>query len=214
EGVEALRAIGLHLGDDVGGPVAADPAVGLDPVAHQAAEQLVDRHAQGLALNVPQRLVDAGDRAHQDRAAAVEAAAVEHLPQVVDARRVATDQVVAQLAHGRLDGVRAALDHRLAPAADAFVGVDAQEQPAWRGVPRAQACDLHPWWSIHALRKRRACSRVRSTGCPARYSSPPMPAPWQPAASQAGSVSGVTPPTANSGTGGSTARSARTVSGP
>src|SRR5690606_19881118 len=143
EGVEALRAMRLHLRDDVGRAVAADPAVGLHPLAHQAAEQLVDRHAQGLALDVPQRLVDAGDRAHQDRAAAVEAAAVQHLPQVVDARRIAADEIFAELAHRGLARTRAAPDPRLAPAADAPAGADAPEQPARRGVPGGEAGDLH-----------------------------------------------------------------------
>ena len=76
EGVEAVRLQACDAGDDVGRAVAADPAIDLHAVAHQAAEQFVHRHAQGLALDVPQRLVDAGDGAHQDRAAAIEAAAV------------------------------------------------------------------------------------------------------------------------------------------
>ena len=33
-----------------------------DPIAHRAAEQLVDRHAERLGLDVPQRQLDAGDR--------------------------------------------------------------------------------------------------------------------------------------------------------
>src|SRR5690606_41984904 len=48
ERVEAQGAVGLDLRDDVGGPVAADPAVGLHAIAHAPAQQLVDRHPQRL----------------------------------------------------------------------------------------------------------------------------------------------------------------------
>jgi hypothetical protein len=129
--------------DDVGRAVAADPAVGLHLVAHQAAQQFVDRRAQDLALDVPQRLVDAGDRAHQDRAAAVEAGAVHGLPQVVDAGRVLPDQVGLEFLDRGFDGARAAFDDGLAPADDAFVGVDFQEHPARRNTVGGQFGDFH-----------------------------------------------------------------------
>ncbi len=78
EGVDDLqffRAVHLHgleaaldhrarVVGDIARTVAADPRIHLDPVAHLAAEQRMDRHAMMLALDVPQRLVDAGDRAH------------------------------------------------------------------------------------------------------------------------------------------------------
>ncbi len=44
--------------------VAANPAVGFDFVAHQAAHQLPDRRVQHFAFNIPQRLIDTGDGAH------------------------------------------------------------------------------------------------------------------------------------------------------
>ena len=44
-------------------------------VAHLAAEQSPDRHAEMLAENVPQRDLDAGNRAHADDADAPEAVA-------------------------------------------------------------------------------------------------------------------------------------------
>ena len=114
----------------VGRPVAADPGINPHPLAHRTAKKLVDRLAQGLALDVPQRLVDAGDGAHVHAAAAVEAAPVQHGPVILDGRRVFADQVVGQLLHHRRHGVGPAFEHRLSPAADARIRVDLQEQPA------------------------------------------------------------------------------------
>ncbi len=88
--------LGLSLGQfgRVPGHVAADPRVNPDAVPDRAAEQLVYRRAVCLARDVPQRLVDAGDRAGQDGAAAVEAALGQYLPVVLDAQRVHADEVV------------------------------------------------------------------------------------------------------------------------
>ena len=57
--------------------------VDADAVARRAAEQFVDRDAERLALDVPQRHVDAAEGAGEDRAAAIEGVAVDRLP-VVD----------------------------------------------------------------------------------------------------------------------------------
>src|SRR5690606_22221736 len=129
-------------------------------------------------------------------------------------RRVAADQQLAQFVHGGLDRGRAALDHRFAPDADALVGLDLQEQPARRRVPGGQARNLHAECSRHAARKRRAFARVCAGAWPGRYSSPPIAAPLHPAARYSPMLSGVMPPTASSGTGGSTLRRARTSGGP
>jgi len=51
----------------------------------------VDGSAELLSLDVPQRLVNAGDGAHQHRAAAVEAAAVHRLPVILDPCRILTE---------------------------------------------------------------------------------------------------------------------------
>ena len=127
------------LRDDIGGPVAADPAVGLHAVAHAAAEQLVDRYTERLALDVPQCLVDPGDGTHQDRAATIETAPVERLPQIVDPRRVLSDQVVRQLMDGRFDRLRASFDDGLSPTDDSLVGVTLrknQRGAAWYVLSR------------------------------------------------------------------------------
>jgi hypothetical protein len=89
------RAVHLHCGKPqcgplLGGrggvsrPVAADPGVNPHPLANRTAKKRVDRLAQGLALDVPQRLVNAGDGAHVHAAAAVKAASIQHSPVILD----------------------------------------------------------------------------------------------------------------------------------
>ena len=50
----------------------------------RAAQQLVHRHAEPLALDIPQRLVDRRDGRRQDDAAAPEAVAMQPLPVMLD----------------------------------------------------------------------------------------------------------------------------------
>src|SRR5665647_2812633 len=86
--------------DRLGNPawiIAADPSVHPDPVSDRTSEQLMDRDAQRLALDVPQRLVYAGHGAAQDRTAAVETALGEHLPVILNARGIAADEVLREL---------------------------------------------------------------------------------------------------------------------
>ena len=69
--------------------------VGIDAhaVARRAAEQLVNRHAQRLALDVPERLVDAAERAGENRAAAIERMPIDGLPVMRYRPRVLADEV-------------------------------------------------------------------------------------------------------------------------
>src|SRR5690606_11477076 len=95
-------------------------------VARAAAEQLVERHAGDLGLDVPQRHVDGGDGGHGDGAAAPVGALVEVLPDVLGAERVLADEgggdVILQVGDDReptavrragADAVHALAGHRL-----------------------------------------------------------------------------------------------------
>src|SRR5699024_1372508 len=151
-------------------------------------------------LDVPQGLVDAGDRAHQDGPAPVEAAAVHHGPQVLDVGRVLADQVVGELLDGGADGGRAAFDHGFSPAGHALVGLDLHEGPAGRDLVGGDGGDLHAcsssrWWRSHRRWRVSAVVRTSSAPRPGVYRVVPMPAPAAPAASQAGRVSASMPPT-------------------
>ena len=92
------------LGGEVAEVVARDPDVGTDAVPDGAAEQLVDGDAVELPDDVPERYVDCRLRARENRAAAQEARAADHLPVRLDPRRVRADQEAAEVVDGCLDG--------------------------------------------------------------------------------------------------------------
>ncbi len=97
------------------------------PVPRRSPEQLVDGEAGDLALDVPQRHVDRGDRRHRHRAPPPIGAAVQELPGVLDARLVGPDQqrhhVLGQV---RDDGELAAVQRRIAQPRHAVGGRDLQ----------------------------------------------------------------------------------------
>ena len=101
------------------------------------------RGAVGLAGDIPQRLVDAGDGTGQYRAVTVEAASAEHLPGVGDPQRVRADEVLGEDLDRCPHRLGPALNHRLTPADDAVVGLDPAEQPARRDQERLDPCDPH-----------------------------------------------------------------------
>ena len=100
------------------------------PVTRWPAEQFVNRHAQRFALDVPQGLIDAAQRAGQDRAATIERMPINSLPVVHYAPRIFADQIRLYLFDGFGARERTALGDGLAQAHDACVGVDSQKQPA------------------------------------------------------------------------------------
>src|SRR4029079_1404698 len=84
-----IAPYGLHRAVEVR---AVGMAVDEHAIAAPPAEQLVERLAADFALDVPQRGVDRGDRAHRHGAAPPVGAAVEVLPDVFDLRGIAADQ--------------------------------------------------------------------------------------------------------------------------
>ena len=106
--------------------------VGVDahPPPRGAAQKLVHRNAERLALDVPEGHVDAAQGAGEDRPAPVEGVTVDRLPVVDDLARVLADQVGLDLLDGRRDRERAPLDDRLAQADDPGIGVHLEEEPA------------------------------------------------------------------------------------
>ncbi|ABA53425.1 hypothetical protein BURPS1710b_A0511 [Burkholderia pseudomallei 1710b] len=121
-------------------------AIDHQPFAALAAEQLIDGHAGELALDVPERHVDRGDRRHRHGPAPPVRAAIQVLPDVLDVARVPADQarehVILQIrAHREL----APVERRVAEAVDAFVGddLDRHEIPAGAGDDDVQPFDFH-----------------------------------------------------------------------
>jgi hypothetical protein len=107
--------------------LAVGVAIDHDPRAAGPAQQLVDGQAGELALDVPQRGVDRGDRRHGHRPPTPVGALVQVLPDVLDLVGVAADQagddVVGQIG---LDRQLAAVQRGVADAVHAFVGDDLQ----------------------------------------------------------------------------------------
>jgi hypothetical protein len=110
--------------------VVGDVGVDAHLVARGAAEQLVDGHAEQLALDVPEGLLDAAQHAREDGSAAVERVPVNRLPVVHHVPRILADEVGLHLGDGRCAGLGAALENGVAGADDAGVGVHLEEQPA------------------------------------------------------------------------------------
>ena len=134
QGEVALVPLGLrHRRRRLGGG-AAEVGVHVDRLAEGAAEQLVDRQARHLALDVPQGDVDAGQGAHPHGAghapdAAHRGSLVDVVPQVLDARRVVADQFLLHVVHGGADHGLLEGVGRLAQAGDPLVGVDPDDGP-------------------------------------------------------------------------------------
>ena len=102
------RAVGVHV--DVGA------------LAGLPAEQVVDRHPGPLALDVPQRLVDAGDRVVEDRPVSPVSVDHRHLPDLLDPRHVAPDQERLEVSvQGRGDRVYALGERRTPDAVESVL---------------------------------------------------------------------------------------------
>ncbi len=120
----ALPALRLHLQgefDSLRGGGGADRGESRHEVATLAAEQMVHRDAELLALDVQQRDVDGGDRRAQDAAAFEILAAVHILPQMVGLQRILPDQEVAEMVDRALNGAQPADQSGLAPAEDPVI---------------------------------------------------------------------------------------------
>ena len=151
--VKALRLPARRRLANLVRPVAADPCVGADLVAHLAAEHLPRRQAKRPALEVPKRLLEAGKPGHDHCAAAVEAAAVADLPNVFDVERVDADEAIAESLEHAFDRFRPAFQARFAPAEGAITALDADEQPPRRDqegldlgdLPLGHTCAFFAW---------------------------------------------------------------------
>ena len=99
-------------------------------VAHLAAEQPPHGNAEVLAENVPQRHLDAGDRAHADHAEPPETCFLSDAHGLLDVAGIAADQQRREIFDGADHGARLPFERRLAPAEQAgFAGLDADEDP-------------------------------------------------------------------------------------
>jgi hypothetical protein len=129
----------------LGGAVDGVPAVGvgLDAVAHLAAEQPPHRLAERLADDVPARHLHARDAGHDDLAGAAVVAVLHPADEVLDVERVAADDVPApRLGEVADERVGVAEHPRLADAGEALVRADRHEREVPPRGPQDMGADL------------------------------------------------------------------------
>ena len=102
----------------------------------------MDGRVEVLAEDVPERLLEAGERRGEDEVAAIKRAAIIAGPEPLDLARVLADEGAADFADGGFHRLGAALEDGLAPADDARVGGYLEEQPARPDVERLDAGDF------------------------------------------------------------------------
>ena len=91
-------------------------------------EQLIDRHAERLALDIPERDVDGRERGATAPSDGEEAAAGQGLPEMLDAEGILPDQQWLEMLDRASDGQLAPGQAGLADAGDAFIGIDDDER--------------------------------------------------------------------------------------
>jgi len=85
-----------------------------------------------LAGDVPQRDLNAAERAHEVRAAMIEGLIVGAAHEALEIAGVLADEVAGQFLHQRLSAVELSLDRKLAEAFEASGGQDPQQAPTGR----------------------------------------------------------------------------------
>ncbi len=122
-GLVAELLIGGHGRERLLDVSAVRVAIDCDAFARGAAEQLVNRHAEALAEDVPERNVHGGDRGHRDGPAPPIRTFVEVLPGIFNAAGVAADQQRADvIAEVTDNGHLAAVESGVAETAQAVFG--------------------------------------------------------------------------------------------
>jgi hypothetical protein len=122
-----LPGLGAHLAH-LGGRVGADVVVaGHTGRVVGAAEEFIDGLLENLAADIPRGLIDGGNRRADDGPGAIEAMDVPRLPVVLDRHGVGADQKLFEVLDA-VDGSGGfAFEPAFAPAVDALVGFDFDE---------------------------------------------------------------------------------------
>jgi hypothetical protein len=116
-----MLSAGFHKSRNVLPVSALDVGIADNPVPAQAAEKLIQRDTQRLALDIPQRDVDGRKRGRVDMLRRKKAAPEEGLPDVFDPKWIATDQEGPKLLHSRHDGRFPVADSSLSNPGDTLV---------------------------------------------------------------------------------------------
>ena len=123
-----------------------------DLVADLAAQQIVDRHAQRLALDIPQRHVDGGNGRGLNALSRKESAPVELLPDVLGVERALSDQQRFEVLQGADHGQFPAGESRLTHAIDTLVRVDHEEEEVAMTAPDRKGFDIGDFHALSPVR--------------------------------------------------------------
>ena len=120
---------------DIRGPVAANPLVDPDGVTTGSAHEVMNRRIVVFSFDIPERLIDSRERAHQDRSTPVKGRPVEFLPDILNPGGITPHHIVHHFMDGRLDRVGLPFNDRLPPADETVVRLNFQKQPARGNYP-------------------------------------------------------------------------------
>ncbi len=133
---DALRLVDAHVG------------VEADAIARGATEQFVDGHAPRLAAQIPQRLIQPGQRRVEDNPTAPKAVAKQDLPVSLSGERIFADQCLAELCNCGADRLFVVFQRRFTPTVEAAVGHHLNDDPIAQPGPHDGGADLgdfHSW---------------------------------------------------------------------
>ena len=126
-----------------------------DALAHRAAEQLVHRHAERLALDVQQRVLDRGDGARIDPARRLHLAHPQHRGDLLHRPRIQPDQRVGQAADHAGQAAAAIGLGVFRPADQPVIGGELEERKRAPAGVAVQVLDLREFHDVAPLCARR-----------------------------------------------------------
>ena len=110
------------------GKVPADMHIGVDMIPAQAAQKLVNRDAEGLALDIPEGQVDGRHGGPGDALGRKKTTSRKTLPKVFGPERILPDEKRAEMIEAADDGVFAASDAGFTQSDMAVVGFDGEDE--------------------------------------------------------------------------------------
>ena len=130
-GIKGDPGLFHHLGTGVG----RNRCKGGNALTRAPAQELIDRNAERLALDVVARNVDGRDGGCEDAPAFEILAAIELLPDPCGLHGIAADQELGEMLDGTDDGLFTEGKAGFAPPMDALVGFDLDEQLVANAYP-------------------------------------------------------------------------------
>src|SRR4029453_4186297 len=106
---------------------ARQPSIGTDLVPHLTAQHLPGRDTERAALQIPQGLLESCKSRHEHGTTAKKTPPISDLPDVLDRKRVRTDEAVAEDLECAFDRFSPSFEACFAPAEATVVALNADE---------------------------------------------------------------------------------------